>query len=560
MGTAPWRRIASVLLPILLVATVFAVYAPSLCHEFLPNWDDPFYVTSNDAIRGVSLAHLRAAFTGVYVGNYAPVQIISYMLDYSLWGLCAAGFIFTDILLHAVNGLLLYFLILRLSGERVWAFLGALVFLLHPVQVESVDWVSQRKNLLSLGFFLAALLAWLRHREGEPGRSRWWYLLSLVFFVLALLSKSVAVVLPLVLICHGLCCRRPGAKGVRLATLVPFAGVALACGLVALVTQDPGQGFGGGRTGYVGGSPVAALCTMLPVYLRYVRLIFWPSGLSAVYAPTVRTTVDPAVLAGAAVLLLLCVWGWWLGRRNPRLLFWLLVAVAGLLPVAQIIPLITLMNDRYLYFPMVGVAPLLARPAALLIAAPSPGRRTAGVLLCLLLIPLGALAVKREQAWHDGVTLWEDTLRRVPESSVARDSLVQALFSRGEALRKAGELDGALTFFRRALAIDPEDQLTLDSIGYLWLEKGDCRSAAGYFRRVANRYPRDFNGIFNLGFACACLGELDEAQAAYERALDVRPDFPRALRALGDIHARRGDRRRAALLYARAARAAANLR
>jgi hypothetical protein len=126
---------------VLLLALVVAVYGRVLTHGFLFNWDDAQYVMENEAIRGFSWQHLSTIFTTNYVGNYAPVQMLSYMLDYSVWGLSASGFLLSNILIHTLNGLLIYKLFLRFYGGRILAFFGASLFLLHPVQVESVAWI-----------------------------------------------------------------------------------------------------------------------------------------------------------------------------------------------------------------------------------------------------------------------------------------------------------------------------------------------------------------------------------------------------------------------------------
>ncbi|HEY5976088.1 MAG TPA: hypothetical protein VIU41_15245, partial [Geobacteraceae bacterium] len=338
-----WRP--NVLALLLLVAT-WLVYGQALGHGFLSTWDDPRYVTGNEAIRGVSLDHLRLAFTSYYMGNYAPLQIVSYMVDYTLWGLRAGGFIFTNILLHTMAGLLYFRLLLNLGLGRLGAWAAAGLFLLHPVQVESVAWISQRKNLLAMVFFLLALHAWHRYRQAG-GR---WYLLCLVAFLAALLSKSVTVVLPLVLALFDLCLL-PAARRQRwLLDKLPFLAVAGLAGLLAYYSQS--AEFQGGRMGYLNDSPWQQLLTMLPVFVRYLGLLVWPSRLSAIYQPPLKTAMDGEVVASALLLGLFVLAGWLLWRRRRDSFFWYALFFVGLLPVSHLVPLTTLMNDRYLYFPM----------------------------------------------------------------------------------------------------------------------------------------------------------------------------------------------------------------
>ena len=140
----------------LLIAATFAVYGQILGHGFISNWDDSAYVTDNPFAQKITWSNLRTIFSTYFVGNYAPVQMFSYMLDYAVWGGWAGGFLLTNLVVHTSNGLLFFRLLSRLHSDHLMAFFGSAVFLLHPVQVESVAWVSQRKNLLAMLFFLVA--------------------------------------------------------------------------------------------------------------------------------------------------------------------------------------------------------------------------------------------------------------------------------------------------------------------------------------------------------------------------------------------------------------------
>jgi len=190
------------LLPLLvLTGATFAVYGRILGHDFLSNWDDNRYVLENVDIQGFGWDRIKAVFTSYYVGNYAPVHLLSYMLDYALWGLWPGGYLLINILLHTVNGLLLYRLFLQLVSGRIGAFFGAAFFLLHPVQVESVAWVSQRKNVLAMFFFLVAWELYRSYRDSRGRRAGGRYAASLVALLLALLAKSVTVIfLPLMVL------------------------------------------------------------------------------------------------------------------------------------------------------------------------------------------------------------------------------------------------------------------------------------------------------------------------------------------------------------------------
>ena len=250
---------------LILFAVTFALYWQALGHNFLIFWDDSGYVTRNLTIQRVTWENIKAAFTSLYMGNYAPVQILSYMFDYSIWGMRPEGFIFTNILIHIANGILFYYLLTRLSWQRLTAGAAALIFLIHPVQVESVVWVSERKNVLSMLFFLLSLTWYIMYREKSGKQRRLLYISSMIAFIFALLTKSVSVVLPLVLIAWDLCIApkrdRNNLKHLLIDT-VPFFAVALVFVLLTIYSQS--MMMGGGRASYLNGSPLDTLVYNAP--------------------------------------------------------------------------------------------------------------------------------------------------------------------------------------------------------------------------------------------------------------------------------------------------------
>ncbi len=407
-------------LPILLlVAGVFAVYGATFGHDFLINWDDEGYVLKNGAVRGFSLPHLRAAFTSYFVGNYAPVQIISYMLDYELWGMNPAGFIATNLLLHSLNGVMLYGLTLKLCEERLIAWGAAFVFLFHPVQVESVAWISQRKTLLAMVFFLAALRLYLEYRERRSVAAYWW---SLAAFTLALLSKAVVVIFPLVALLVDLCFAGTSGRP-RLRDKLPYLGASLVVGCLALVSHAPVLNRPSGIRAYPGGTLLTTAYTMAPVLSSYLRDCFLPLDLSPYYMTPIKASPDGEVLLSAVLVLLLCLLGLLLSRRSRTLFFWYALFFAGLLPVSQVVPLITLKNDRYLYFPMLGFAPFVAMVLGALLRKRGGWRWVAGLSILVALVSLPLRAYRQSLVWKDSLTLWSYALRKDPRNQVALQML-----------------------------------------------------------------------------------------------------------------------------------------
>ncbi len=531
------------LIPCLLLAVAaFGLFWPALGHRFLINWDDQQYVVQNPAVRGITLEHLKAAFTHVYIGNYAPLQIISYMVDYELWGMKASGFIFTNILLHAANGLLFYLLLARLSGNKVWAFPAALLFLVHPVQVESVGWVAQRKNLLAMFFFLIGF--WCYAVSGEEGRRRrLLYVLSLVAFTLAMLAKSVAIILPLALVLFDLCYReRRGAREL-LVDKLPFLAIALVLGVVAIESQA--AQFQGGRTSYYGGSPLATFLTMLPVLASYLRLVFWPAGLSAWYNPPVRSGIGVAVAGGALLCAALVVLGVVLYRKRRPLFFWYALFFVGLLPVSQIVPIVTLMNDRYLYFPMLGGTAFLARAAFGGLEWGGLRQSGRGVLLAaaavVVIAGYGVASAERIGVWQDSYTLWSDAVEKSPNAALPHDCLGEAL------LNERGEPDRAIEQFRIALGFRPQHTRqradlnaiydyaqTYNNLGAAYGSKGMVDAAIEQFSMAIQLNPGHARAYFNLGNALMNKGLVEAALRSFETAVRLDPANP-AFRANLDL-------------------------
>lgn len=515
------------LVPVLLfLAVTFAIYAGCFGHSFLSNWDDDKYVTANATVQALNANGLKQAFSTFYVGNYAPFQILSYMADYALWGMRPAGFIFTNVLLHALNGILFYLLLAGLAGSRRAAFIGAFCFLCHPVQVESVAWISQRKNVLAMFFFLVALLLYRRYRSaGESGRGA--YAGSVAAFVAALLSKSVTVILPPLLVLYDLCFVPPAERRRWLVDKLPYLTAALVVGLVALKSQQPE--YVGGRTSWHGGSPYATFLTMLPVLVRYLGMLVWPVGLSAVYAPSVRTVPDGVVAGAVLVLLATTGVGWYLYRRQRRLFFWYALYWLGLLPVSQIVPLVTLINDRYLYFPLLGPAALAGIGIARLWEGGAGSRRR--LLAGFLLVPLLALpylSFVRSEVWRDAITLWRDATVEEPASKNAWIGLAEALHSQQRLVEAAAA-------YERAIAIDPRYRDALNNLGVLWLDRGEPLRARYYLFQVVTHYPNYPEGFLNLGHTYLETGELDRAELAYRQALALAPGSPPVLTALGGL-------------------------
>lgn len=516
-----------------LILAAVAVYVRILGHDFQLFWDDDKYIVSNQMIHGLSADNIKRCFTTFYFGNYAPLHLLSYMLDYSVWGLAPRGYFLTNMLLHLTNGLLFHALLVRGGMARLWAFLAAFIFLFHPVQVENVAWVSERKSLLALFFMLLAFAAYQKYRERAGRNGKGAYAASFAFFICALLSKAVAVVFPLILLLYDACFLKREEGSRRVGAVLPFFMAALAVTWLTVLAQTPGAlpGEGGGLTTWHGGSPYATFLTMLTVLLRYLQLVLMPVSLSVMYDPPVKAGFDGVVVAGAAVLVLLAAAALMLFRSHRKAFFFYGIFFIGLVPVSQVIPIATLMNDRYLYLPLLGAAGCTACLGQHLAAA-SGWRRNAALAaagVAVMLLPV--LSFLRAGVWRNDLTLWSDAVRKSPDHPVA-------LYGLGQAQQNSGNLEGARLSYLRVLEQNPRHLDTLIHLGQLYRTKNLPLEGLPYLLEATRHYPALPQGYLDLGKSYYQGGELEKADTAFQHALKLQPKAVDAIRYRGIISLR----------------------
>jgi tetratricopeptide (TPR) repeat protein len=528
---------------LLVVATLLA-YAPALRAGFV--WDDDDYVTENpllwepDGLRRIWLSMDAPS-------QYFPLTYTSFRLEHALWGLEPAGYHAVNVLLHASNALLLWLLLARLALPG--AGLAAAIFALHPVQVESVAWISERKNLLSLLFSLGALLAWLRFCAPGTRRPALAYGGSLALYALALSAKTTACTLPaaqlLVLWLRG---ERVGAR--RLAQVLPFLLLGLGMGIVTLLWERYHQGTVGERFAL---APLESVLVASRAVWFYLGKLAWPAGLSFSYPKFEIDPGDPAhylwLALGAALLLALWAWRARIGR-GP--LVAALFFVATLSPVLGFIPLFTFfytyVADHYQYVACIGPIALFAGAASRW-SERAPGAAVlrpalAGALLALL----AALTFQQSRVYESAETLWRDTIAKHPGSWMAHTNLGRELvrqqrweeaadaYRRALALRpdlhlphrgaaqaylKLGRVDLALDHLERALEIRPGFAAARRDLARIRWERGEWEEALRHYRAAAESEPWDSRNHVLLGHALEQLGRPDEAEASYQRAREL---------------------------------------
>lgn len=442
-------RTPFVLGSLLLMILTSLAYWPVHSYDFV-NWDDTWYVVRNPYLGSWDLANLKAITTDVINRNYAPLTIFTYLIEHSVFGLDPAGYHIFNVLLHGVNSVLVFVLIAQLTKNRAVGWVTAALFAVHPVQIESVAWISSMKGLLCGTFILAHLICRMRP-ERSPRQDVWGF----VFFLLALLSKALTVVVPAIVLFYDvLVCRRK----FKDALAGQFATGMLSVWLLVKTMSAQGTTLGGVRSHLVL-SKLEILGVDSILLWKYVGMLFWPEGLSVLYNPPVSGIagqVAVAVLGWGVVGFLL----WKLRNVAPLLILaaasWLLL----LLPVLNLTPLTTLMNDRYLYMPAIpffaSVSSGLCRAWAELLRKSSgwsdraeKGMLSQGWAVLPLAGTVALLVATRLHlpVWQNDRALWEHTMSCVPELPVVRIQYAMMLHNAGEDEAAVAVLEETLTHY-----------------------------------------------------------------------------------------------------------------
>lgn len=495
--------------PVALILIILGVWWPVTRLEFV-NWDDVTYLTANPAVQEFRLSEL---LTGFFAGNYHPLTMLSLALEAKLGGMNPGIFHRTNLLLHAVNVVLVYRLFLGLRFSMPIAVLLSLLFGLHPLRVESVAWVAERKDVLYAAFWLGAALAWLSYRKTD---NRAWALAALGFFVLSCLSKAMAVTLvPFLLVLDYMQGHPLRTRDYALYALL--AVVALATGILAFVAQGDAVGMGADFS--------------IPDRMALVAYGFWfyvlrtlaPVSLSAFYpypeSIPVLWYLLPVFTAGVAYGLY--------RLRNRMLTGGLLAYAAIIFPVLQIIPVGTaLVADRYSYLSVLGLL-VMAGWGMNQAADKFPGKEMGMRLTGILLVAVLAWGVReRIPVWQNSISLYENVLQQFPDYSIGQVNY-------GNALRDKGDWKGAERAYCLAIVADPQNDLPWNNLGILASFRGQPERAVYFYGRAADLKPDYPVNYYNIATVWFNQGKADKALPYADKALAVDSLYGEALHLRG---------------------------
>ena len=515
---------------VVLVLAVWMVFGQTVRFGFV-NYDDNLNVYDNGVVaQGLTPQSIPWAFSHPQTANWVPLTTLSHMLDCQIFGLNAAGHHFVNVLWHAAAAVLLFLILREMTGALWRSVFVAALFALHPLRAESVAWVSERKDVLSGFFFMLTIWAYLRYAR-RPSRGG--YVAMAVIFTLGILSKSMLVTEPAVLLLldYWPLGRLRGGREIFRLILEKTPLLVLALGSCVVSVMVPGLLI----TGTARLPLTARLANAAVSSVIYLRQMVWPAGLAVPYPvpphgrPFSEIALATLLLAAITVLAVAC-------RKKQRYLLvgWLWYLVM-LIPVAGLVPISLWAShaDRYTYLPEIGLA-ITGTWAFADLAAPWKDRQP--ILGAFMAIALGILmccAARQSSYWRDSETLWDRSSSEGPDNAVAHCNL-------GSALAHKGETQPALRQYQMALRIDPHYSVAHCNLGNAFSRLGKIDEAIAEYRQALENNPDYAEAHCNLGNALVSTGKMEEAFTQFHRALASWPDYPQARVGLGSALAKIG--------------------
>lgn len=531
---------------ILLVGTFF-VYLPSLNNLFLTNWDDHQYVLNNPDIRTISSESINKIFSSYYIGNYQPFTILSYAIDYQLFGLSAKGFHTTNLLLHILNIALVFYCIYFLTSNKTISIIVSFLFAVHPLHVESVVWIAERKDVLYTFFYLLALLFYIQYAKNKQGYRLLFY--SFIFFIASCLSKSAGITLPLILLSIDYYNSRPFNKTFFLEK-VPFFIMSIIFGVIAIYSQKSAGATDMGPA-YSLIDRFFLICYSISFYI--IKFLF-PFSLSAMYYyPEKTNNLLPWYYYASSLFISAigcCIYKISVLKKESLFSF-LFFLFASILTI-QLIPLgRTITADRYTYIPFIGLSFFVGSYYDFFYKKKS--------YLTYILILFGAICIfqtwQRIPVWKDTLALFDDVVKKDPNhahgylvrasAKMEQKNYIDAIAdydkgiklnpnfdeaynNRGNASYYLNDIETAILFYEKAIKINPKYSLAYNNLGSCKKSMGDFKSALMYYNKAIECDSVFFVALNNRGLTKYSLKDYTGAIKDYTKTIFIKPDYTEA--------------------------------
>lgn len=528
---------------VLAVATVTAFW-PVMDAQFV-NLDDPTYISDNVRVqRGLTADNIKWAFTTFHGSLWHPLTWLSIMLDCELFGVNAAAMHRVNVGFHVASSVLLFLLLKRVTGARWPSTIVAALFALHPLRVESVAWIAERKDVLSTFFWILTMWS---YAEYARRRCAGWYTAAVVCFALGLMCKAMLVTLPFVLLLADVWPLRridlqaPGWwTQLRRLVLEKLPFFALTAVSITLTLLAPGHGEGVVALEHL---PVSERVENAIVsYARYLGKIFWPADL-AVYYPHLREWSALVVMGATALMLTVTALAVGAFRRFPWVLVGWLWFVGTLVPVIGLVQVGTQsMADRFTYVPSIGLFVAIVWTAREVLLPRRALRLTGVAAAATILVACSVLTYSQAGHWKNSQTLFARAAKVTPPSTLMLNSM-------GDALVEQGRPAEALQKFKAALEIDPEDALALGNIANIYFREGKLDLAVEHYQQGLRYKTNSAQLHYNLALALAARGQFAEAIGHHQQALALEPFYLPARLNLGNVYMNSGNAEAAATNY-----------
>lgn len=584
------------------VVLSFLLYLPTLQNDFV-NWDDNLYIYENNQIRSLSFTFLKWAFTSEILGNWHPLTMVSYALDFKLWGLNPAGYHLTNVLLHSLNTFLVYYLFQQLlrylncAGSTTLALLTALFFAIHPLHVESVAWASERKDVLCAAFFLLSLIVYISYAKNKGAKN---YIACLIFFILALLSKPMAVSLPLILLVLDYYPLNRLSRSTLLEK-TPF----LFFSIISAALTVWAQSEGGALMPTESVSIKMRLVVASYAYIAYLQKMIFPMNLAPLYPyPTQVTAFYVFFSLTTTLLFMVTTWAIWV-KKGKLYVSIILYYTITLIPVIGIVQVGgQSAADRYTYLPGIGPLFLMALAVtSLLKSSKEKGKIILISTVTLVSILMLSKTISQVSIWKNSMTLWSHELKIFPDAPYVvfngrgdahaelgnhreaindfnkviklKPSYDKAYNNRGNAYMALGELQKAVKDLTKALTLNPQNDVAylnrgkaynllsrnIDAIsdyssalklngsnieayynrGTTYGMIGNYQLAIKDFTKVIELDPQNSAAIANRGYSFFSMGDNERALNDYRQALKIDPNSPRTHYNLGVLYKKLGN-------------------
>ncbi len=550
---------------IVIVILTTGFFYPVLRNEFIPTWDDNSYIIDNSLIREISMTSLEKMFTTQVGGTYVPLPLLSYAIEYQIWGLNPVAFHVTNLILHLVCTFLVFRILRKLKLHAWFAAAGALIYGIHPMGVESVAWVTERKDLLYGVFYFGALLLYIYY-VGEKKSRRWYYISALFVFLLALFSKIQAVSLPLVMFLVDYYFHRTDWRK-SILEKIPFLVLSLVFGVAGIFVLKS-----------VGALKVNEIFTLtertffgIYTFCAYLVKFIFPLKLSAFYPypGTSGSTLPVIYYLSPLMVTLLGVAVYFSARKFRAIAFGFLFFVFSVFFMLQIFGAgAGFLADRYTKIPYLGLVFLLSwglqewtgkKPRAAYFIWP---------LLAGFALFLGMTTIRRCQVWKNGETLWSDVIEKYPgrdsrpyacrglyyraeknnekaladmnvSLSLDRDD-AEIMLMRGNIYFEMGKDDVAYADYLRVMKIKEDNALGMGNLGALYVRRNQYDSAVYYLSKSISLDSSEAVPFANRAVAYGALGRVDESIADFKRYLRIDPDNERVYMSIALAYQRSG--------------------